>query len=100
MLHYLEIPKSKHSPAMCGQPVGAADIGGVFTMLSAICFHNQLVGETGEICDERAQRDLPAEFPSLKSAVAQHSPQAFFSLGHVTAHGFRAGAGGPLTPLG
>ena len=91
LLQNLVIPKTQHGKAQaveicCPRVV----VCGLFCVLPAVCFDNQLGRYAHKINNIVSNRLLAAEFIAVQTACPQVLPQFRFGLAHFLTHGFGA----------
>lgn len=95
LLQNLVVPKTQYGKAqaveICRPRVVVC---GLFCMLPAVCFDNQLGRYTHKINNIVSNRLLAAEFIAVQTACPQVLPQFRFRLTHFLTHGFGALAQG------
>ena len=89
LLQNLVIPKTQHGKAQAVQICRPrVVVCGLFCVLPAVCFDNQLGRYAHEINNIISHRLLAAEFIAVQTACPQVLPQFYFCPAHFLTHGF------------
>ena len=83
ILQYVVVPEAQRPIAVRREPRVSSFVARAVGVLAAIHLNNELCLQTGEICDEWADRALLAEVKPIQLLVPQVVPQLSLGVGQI-----------------